>query len=122
MIAPADLFLFALLSAAFGAEERLNSLTGFFLSVPVTDAPHQMPGMNGTQLREGGVFFGTGGTLCVWRNSLKTLLVGAGCGDAMGLLPGRCMLTQGSTRQGSASLGCIPQPFQGWCTAVLGGE
>ena len=34
----------------------------------------------------------------VWRNSLQTLLVGVVCGEALGLLPGRVRLTQGSTR------------------------
>ncbi len=44
--------------------------------------------MNGTRLRKWIVGLGAGGTLCVRRDSLKTLLVGVGISGVLGLLPG----------------------------------
>ena len=50
------------------------------------------------------------GALCerganVWRSSVQTLLVAAGCGGVLGLLSGRARLYPGSPRLGSADPG-----------------
>lgn len=56
------------------------------------------------------------------RSSLQSLLVDVGCECVPGLLPGRVVQYPGSPRLGSATLGSITQPFQGWCFAEREGE
>lgn len=50
------------------------------------------------------------------RSGGKTLLVDAVCGGSGGFafLRGGIVRYPGEPRLGSAPLGCIPQPFQGW--------
>ena len=51
------------------------------------------------------------------RGLVQTLLVTAGCGGGVGLLPGFVRFYPGEPRLGSAPLGYIPQPRWGWCVA-----
>jgi len=59
------------------------------------------------------------GALCkrgarVWRSVLQTLLEFVGCGGVVDLLPGRLQMTQGRLAEARLTLGCNPQPLQGW--------
>jgi hypothetical protein len=81
--------------------------------------------MNGAHLSGLSVGWSVGvllGAADVWRGAWQTLLVDVVCGGALALLPGCGGCTQGSTRQGSAPLGYIPQPRWGWCAAARYGE
>jgi hypothetical protein len=48
---------------------------------------------------------------------MQSLLVGVVCCGVLDLLPGVAGGNPGRPRQGSAALGCITQPLQGWWVA-----